>query len=234
MGSLLERLILDDGEPRLRGGAETTCSEVSSQIEAGEIIDPAQIAVRDLLAVLAFAGLGTAKSLGPALVQQAPARPRLEQAASEPALARLLPRADRATRLALAAGLLQVLDFWDQSHHAAQAADDLGEARFSAYWHGIAHRREPDAGNAAYWFRRVGRHPLFKSLGEAAEPILRDEGGERFSAKLLGSGGWNPLAMIDLGTAATPGTAEEALARRLQRLEMALLLDATTEAACGD
>ena len=61
-------------------------------------------------------------------------------------------------RLALAAGLLQIHDFWDASHEAAQEADDLGERDFSAYWHGIAHRREPDAGNASYWFRRVGRH----------------------------------------------------------------------------
>jgi hypothetical protein len=153
---------------------------------------------------------------------------------SEAGLARLLPGASRVSRLALAAGLLQVLDFWDQSHHAAQEADDLGEPRFSAYWHGIAHRREPDAGNAAYWFRRVGRHALFPPLAEAAQPILQEEGGEQTSAKLIGSGGWNALAMIDLCTAARPGSPQETLARRLQRIEMQLLLDATAEAACAD
>ena len=71
---------------------------------------------------------------------------------------RCFPGTPHRPRLALAAGLLQIHDFWDASHDAAQRADDQGEREFSAYWHGIAHRREPDAGNAAYWFRRVGRH----------------------------------------------------------------------------
>jgi hypothetical protein len=39
--------------------------------------------------------------------------------------------------------------------------------------------------------------------------------------------------MIDLRTEARPGTPAEALARRLQRLEMQLLLDATAAAVAG-
>ena len=108
---------------------------------------------------------------GPKLVQGRPRRPKLVAAVSEPVLARLFPKASRSARLALSAGLLQILDAWDASHDAAQEAEDLGERRFSAYWHGVAHRREPDAGNASYWFRRVGRHPLFPTLAESAEPL---------------------------------------------------------------
>ena len=160
MGSLWERLNGVGGEARLRGGSALPVAEIIGRLEAGESAGISELAAADLLASLAFAALGGDDALGPALIQQAPPRPRLKTALEEPAVAKLLPGASRPARLALAAGLLQIHDFWDSSHEAAQAADDLGERGFSAYWHGIAHRREPDAGNAAYWFRRVGRHAV--------------------------------------------------------------------------
>jgi hypothetical protein len=185
------------------------------------------LAPRDILAALAAYALGDAESSGPTLVQQPPAHPRLAPALSEPAVSGLLSGLPRPHVLALAAGLLQMHDFWEMSHTAAQEADDLGEKDFSAYWHGIAHRREPDPGNAAYWFRRVGRHPIHQALAEAAEPILAGHGEGRLTSRLLGPGGWNSTVMIDLCTTARPGTPEERLARRLQRLEMQILTDAT-------
>jgi hypothetical protein len=51
--------------------------------------------------------------------------------------------------------------FLGQSHELSQSIDTPE----GSWWHGIMHRREPDAGNAAYWFRRVGNHPLFSTLG---------------------------------------------------------------------
>jgi hypothetical protein len=234
MGLLQDRLIVEQSEARLRSGGEIRTDVILRRLEDGDIPAAAEVSTLDLMAVLAFTGLGSAQSLGPPLTQQPPPRPRLEQVLREPAVARLIPGASRAPRLALAAGLLQTLDFWEASHEAAQTADDLGEARFSAYWHGIGHRREPDAGNAAYWFRRVGNHSLFQLLAQSAKPVLQEHGDERWSSKLLGQGGWNAMAMIDLCTQARPGTQEETLARRLQRLEMELLLDATAEAACGN
>jgi hypothetical protein len=139
----------------------------------------------------------------------------------------VFPSATSPSRLALAAGLLQVCDFWDASHEAAQKADDLGERDYSPYWHGIAHRREPDPGNAAYWFRRVGRHPVFTPLAAAARPLLDEHGDSGLAGRLIASGAWNPSAMIQLCTEARPGTPVETLARQLQRLEMWLLLEAT-------
>jgi hypothetical protein len=180
-----------------------------------------------VVAALACHALGGDDALALPLVQAKPRSPRLERALLEPAWVAVFPGVASRARLTLAAGLLQVHDFWDASHEAAQEADDLGERDFSAYWHGIAHRREPDASNAAYWFRRVGRHPLFKPLADAARPLLDSEGDTALKDRLIPGGVWNPSAMIDLCTGAKAGTPSEALARRLQRLEMGLLLEAT-------
>jgi hypothetical protein len=200
-------------------------------LESGEslsdLIAAAELSPADVIAALAHSALGDDDSLGPGLVREKPRHPRLERALSEPAWAPTFPTAGGQNLQALAAGLLLVHDFWDASHDAAQEADNLGERHFSAYWHGIAHRREPDAGNAGYWFRRVGRHPVFPLLAEAARPLLAEHDDSRVASRLISDGAWSSVAMIDLCTQAHPGTASERLARRLQRIEMWLLLEAT-------
>ncbi len=208
--------------------------EIIARLDSGELpaalIGSGALTPVDVVASLAREALGDDDSPALPLVRANPRAPRLATALSEPAWAEVFPAAASRSRLAIAAGLLQIHDFWDASHEAAQKADDLGERDFSAYWHGIAHRREPDPGNAGYWFRRVGRHPLFPSLAEAARPLLERHGDASLTGRLLSGGGWNPSAMIDLCTEAKPGTPRENLARRLQRLEMWLLLEATFQA----
>lgn len=174
-----------------------------------------------LLAAVALAGLGD--DLGPPLVRQPPPRPGLEAALAEPSLSVLLPTVARPSRLALAAGLLLIHDHWHASHEAAQLVDDLGERLASAHWHAIAHRREPDPSNAAYWYRRVGRSPIFVPLAEFARDLLADD--PPTAARLLPRGAWDALAFIDFCNDARPGTPAERLARKLQRAEMALLLE---------
>jgi hypothetical protein len=218
----------------LIGRIESSTPEVIDRLEAGEslasVAESTGFDTVDLVAAIARVGLGDEGSGGPALVQGSPSHPRLVQALSELSLAALLPRAARPSRLALASGLLQILDAWDASHATAQEADDLGERSTAAYWHLIAHRREPDPGNALYWARRVGRHPIHPPLAEAASPILEAHGDPNLTSRLVPGGTWSPSAMIDLATQARPGTPTEALARQLQRLEMVALLEASFDA----
>ncbi|MGO9470379.1 MAG: hypothetical protein ACLQVF_40300 [Isosphaeraceae bacterium] len=229
MKLLRSRLVYNDGEACLQANG-APASQITSRLERGEgpsaILAASALDPADLIAALAADSLGDDRSLGPTLTQTSSRAPRLLPQLSEPAWAAIFPNAPRTGRLNLAAGLLLVHDFWDASHTAAQEADDLGEREFSAYWHGIAHRREPDAANANYWFRRVGRHPVFESLAEEARPLLEEHGDGQLTSRLV-AGGWNAAAMIDVCTQARPGTPRETLARRLQRLEMWLLLEAT-------
>lgn len=204
---------------------------VLNRLEQGEpladIAREAMLDPLDLIAALAVPALGQEGRDAPPLVQDEPRNPRLLHALKDEAWKDLFPHASRPARLALAAGLLQIHDFWDESHHAAQTADDLGEPLFSAYWHAIAHRREPDPGNAAYWFRRVGRHPIHAQLARLAARQLDAFGDPRLQSQLIKAGEWNSFAFIDFTGATKAGSTAETLARDLQRLEMVVLLEAT-------
>ena len=164
---------------------------------------------------------------GPPLVRGRPGtRVSLEDDSS------LFPRSDPTSLLCLSAGISQILDDWDASHSAAQEAEDRGERSLSAYWHAIAHRREPDPGNAAYWLRRVGRHPIHADLATEAIRLIDEQGEDSLASRLLPGGIWDASAFLAFcGEAARrPGSKAEQVARRLQRAEMVVLLDATVDA----
>jgi hypothetical protein len=178
-----------------------------------------------------------------------PARPAIE---FEPPL--LTPAAEAPCRTALAdfdsqqivgvksaadatavcAGLWQLHGLLEESHRAAQSIEGLGRRRAGDYWHAIMHRREGDYGNAKYWFRRVGGHPLLDELSRRADRILRDaaETGERWRTRLGSPESWDSLAFVDLceASATESRSALPSPARRIQWDEMILLLGAT----CGD
>lgn len=219
MGRILDRVTFDEsGRVLVRG----TPVDLSA---ADPGLDPA-----DHVAAAAALALGPEGSAGPPLVQGPPRLLSLAAALDEPAIARLFPAAGRPARLALAAGLLQIHDFWDASHEAAQHADDLGERASAAYWHGIAHRREPDPGNASYWFRRVGRHPVLDRLLPEASPLLAAHDDPAVAARLGRGGTWDPFAFIDLCSSARPGSTVAVLCGRLQRIEMLALLETSLDA----
>ncbi len=56
---------------------------------------------------------------------------------------------------------------WDKAHECAQAEED--EA--GAWVHAYLHRKEGDASNAGYWYRRVGRGAATVTLAQEWEAI---------------------------------------------------------------
>jgi hypothetical protein len=68
---------------------------------------------------------------------------------------------------------------WQKAHECAQAQDD----RIGAWVHAYLHRREGDAGNAAYWYRRaekpVSSVALDTERATIIESLLAVEAGAR-------------------------------------------------------
>lgn len=117
------------------------------------------------------------------------------------------------------AGLYLYAGAWTAAHALAQ--DD--SSREGSYWHAIVHRQEPDPGNAAYWFRRAGRHPVFEPLAEAAAHLATQFPGARWKPETH----WNPDAFVQYcGAAAHSAQPDpERFARAVQLAEWQLLFD---------
>ena len=129
----------------------------------------------------------------------------------------LFPRAPAPD--AALAGLWLYFSCFDESHRVAQ---DVHNAEGS-FWHAILHRQEPDSGNAAYWFRRVGHHPIFQELCAAADQIV----GRHPEAEFRTGGKWDPFSFIMFCERASqqPGSSSERAALEIQRAEWQLLFD---------
>ncbi len=135
---------------------------------------------------------------------------------------------------ALQAGIWQFQGELDLSHKQSQAHEGEGESQLCDYWHAIMHRREPDYGNSKYWFRQVGRQPVFDELAPVVAKFLGTAEGapiSQWSSRLLPPRGWDPFAFVDLAEAAVGHPAIDAAARQIQWAEMLLLLRFTARPA---
>lgn len=109
-------------------------------------------------------------------------------------------------------GLYLYCGCWDAGHTAADSVENPS----GYFWHAIAHRQEPDPANAAYWFHKAGKHPIFPTL--AAEAA---------NSGYPASGEWDPLAFIEYCESARrrPGSPDEQIAMGVQLAEWQLLFD---------
>ena len=73
------------------------------------------------------------------------------EAAIEKALADV--KLSSAERSCVVSGVLLLWDFLHESHEISQTMEGCGTPRTADYWHGIMHRREPNARNASWWFQ---------------------------------------------------------------------------------
>lgn len=133
--------------------------------------------------------------------------------------------------IAVQAGILQMANDLTASHEYSQSIEGRGKHHAGDYWHAINHRREPDYGNAKYWFRHVGSHPLLADLAQVV-PALADEFSPAVRAKgleLIEGNKLDPLRFVDLISEACRRKDGELthFAERLQWIEMIGLMEWT-------
>ncbi len=121
---------------------------------------------------------------------------------------------------ALQAALWLLFDFMTESHDISQQiATPSG-----SFWHGILHRREPDAFNAKYWMARIGEHPIFSELLNDAREIAGSVPALA-SAELAGKTSWDAAWFVDRCCSAPESDAVRDALLEIQRREWTLLFD---------
>jgi len=115
-------------------------------------------------------------------------------------------------------------DHLDASHTLSQNAGTAD----GSFIHAIMHRREPDAGNAKYWWRRVGSHRTFPEIARRVDSLLRSSGAGDLAKRLSPGGKWDANAFVDACDAALALSEADPpvkLLREIQRIETEVLLE---------
>jgi hypothetical protein len=120
---------------------------------------------------------------------------------------------DRQSAQCCMAGLWLLAGDLDASHRLSQAIDTSD----GSFWHGIMHRREGDFGNAKYWFRQAGAHPVFATLGQ--HPAI--------------SGSFDPAQFVDACQAARRDPQLAQRCRQWQQAEWESLFEFCYQRAVG-
>jgi hypothetical protein len=116
------------------------------------------------------------------------------------------------------AGLWLYFSCFEEAHKLLE----ICETPEGELWHAILHRQEPDSGNAAYWFRKAGPHPIYSLLARAAVKILH-----RIRDAEFRTGRWDPFAFVAFCDRARkqPDSAQMKAAMEIQRAEWQILFD---------